>query len=191
MQDPITGRPFKPAYNIPTSFAESVSYETQIREIIRLLENNHWQWAKKQEITDAVAELKKLIAEGDEKTRLRLQAQIDQLHALVIELTSQSQDYDPTQGVFTNSRRAMNNMFRELAIYGARANQMASLTAQQAANWDCLTWAVIGNWVIFGHRAPRATSIQPNPTTPTTQLNVSDLANGVVAAEYFKQGTTA
>lgn len=188
MQDPITGRPFKPAYNIPTSFAEAVSYETQLREILRLLEDNYWQWAKKQEITDAVENLKKMIAEGDETTRQRLQAQIDKLHELVLQLTSQSQDYDPTQGVFTNSRRAMNNMYRELAIYGARANQMAQLTCQQAAEWDCLTWAVIGNWVIFGYRQPRATGVQPESKATVSQLTVSDLADGITQAKYFKQG---
>lgn len=33
--------------------------------------------------------------------------------------------YDPTQGMYVDSKKAMRNMYRELAVFGARVNQVA------------------------------------------------------------------
>lgn len=42
--------------------------------------------------------------------------------------------YDPTQGTYVDSKTAMRNMYRELAVFGARVNQVATKTVDDLAN---------------------------------------------------------
>lgn len=65
--------------------------------------------------------------------------------------------YNVTTGRYEDSKNANRDMYRELAIYGARVDQMASVTAEQAAQHPCLEWTVIGNKTIFGNNEPRVT----------------------------------
>lgn len=65
--------------------------------------------------------------------------------------------YDPTTGRYEDSKNAGRDIYRELAVFGARVDQMATMTADEAAKHDCLTWAVLGNREIFGNEAPRVT----------------------------------
>lgn len=65
--------------------------------------------------------------------------------------------YNPTTGRYEDSKNVDRDMYRELAVFGARVDQMASMTASEAANHDCLTWAVTGNREIFGDDEPRVT----------------------------------
>lgn len=65
--------------------------------------------------------------------------------------------YDPTTGRYEESKNANRDIYRELAVFGARVDQMATMTAKQAADHDCITWAVLGNREIFGNEEPRVT----------------------------------
>ena len=65
--------------------------------------------------------------------------------------------YDPTQGKNVTSREAMRNMYRELAVFGARTSELATIIAAEAAQHTTLETAVIGNKTIFGHNEPRVT----------------------------------
>lgn len=65
--------------------------------------------------------------------------------------------YDPTTGKTEDSKNTNRDMYRELAVFGARVDQMATTTTAQAAQHDCITWAVVGNREIFGHEEPRVT----------------------------------
>lgn len=65
--------------------------------------------------------------------------------------------YDPTTGRYEDSKNTDRDMYRELAVYGARVGQMATMTVGEAADHDCITWAVLGNREIFGHDEPRVT----------------------------------
>ena len=65
--------------------------------------------------------------------------------------------YNPTTGRYEDSKSTDRDMYRELAVFGARVDQMATMTAAQAAQHDCITWAVVGNREIFGHKDPRVT----------------------------------
>lgn len=65
--------------------------------------------------------------------------------------------YNPTTGRYEDSKNTNRDIYRELAVFGARVDQMATMTAQQAAQYDCITWAVLGNREIFGHDEPRVT----------------------------------
>lgn len=65
--------------------------------------------------------------------------------------------YNPTTGRYEDSKNTDRDVYRELAVFGARVDQMATMTAGEAAEHDCLTWAVVGNREIFGNDEPRVT----------------------------------
>nr|DAF30186.1 MAG TPA: hypothetical protein [Caudoviricetes sp.] len=65
--------------------------------------------------------------------------------------------YNPTTGRYECSKNVNRDMYRELAVFGARVDQMATMTAGEAAAHDCLTWAIVGNREIFGNTEPRVT----------------------------------
>ena len=68
--------------------------------------------------------------------------------------------YNPTTGRYEDSENTNRDIYRELAVFGARVDQMATMTPEQAAQHDCLTWAVLGNKAIFGNPEPRVTPRQ-------------------------------
>lgn len=65
--------------------------------------------------------------------------------------------YNPTTGRYEDSKHTDRDMYRELAVFGARVDQMATKTAAEAAQHDCITWAIVGNHDIFGNEGPRVT----------------------------------
>jgi hypothetical protein len=82
---------------------------------------------------------------------------LDDLTAKLDQYQASALTYDPTTGRYGDSKTTDRNMYRELAVFGARVDQMASMTAAEAANHDCITWAVLGNREIFGDDEPRVT----------------------------------
>lgn len=72
-------------------------------------------------------------------------------------LENTSISYNPTRGVYENTRQTNRDIYRELAVFGARVDQLATITAKQAAAHTCLETAVIGNKTIFNHADPRVT----------------------------------
>ncbi len=82
---------------------------------------------------------------------------LDDLTKKVDQYSSSALTYNPTTGRLEDSKNTDRDMYRELAVFGARVDQMATVTAAQAAQHDCITWAVIGNREIFGHEEPRVT----------------------------------
>lgn len=65
--------------------------------------------------------------------------------------------YNPTTGRYEDSRNTDRDMYRELAVFGARVDQMATLTCAQAAEHSNLELAVLGNKTVFGNDEPRIT----------------------------------
>ena len=96
--------------------------------------------------------------------------------------------YDVTQGRYVDSVDAMRNMYRELAVFGARVNQMAQLSAPMAAAHSCLEFAVLGNKTIFHNDEPRITprDVHVDDGEPVNPLTVENLANGVVVNNFMK-----
>lgn len=82
---------------------------------------------------------------------------LDDLTTKVDQYQSSALTYNPTTGRYEDSKHTDRDMYRELAVFGARVDQMATVTAAEAAQHDCITWAVIGNREIFGHEEPRVT----------------------------------
>lgn len=84
-------------------------------------------------------------------------ATLDDLTAKVDQYQISALTYNPTTGRYEDSKNTDRDMYRELAVFGARVDQMATMTAAEAARHDCITWAVVGNREIFGHGEPRVT----------------------------------
>ena len=75
--------------------------------------------------------------------------------------------YDPTQGTYVDSKTAMRNMYRELAVFGARVNQVATKTVGDMAKHRTDETAAVGNLTIFNDATPRVTDPQTgNPYPP-------------------------
>ena len=77
--------------------------------------------------------------------------------------------YDPTQGMYVDSKTAMRNMYRELAVFGARVNQVATKTVDDMAKHRTDEIAAIGNLTIFNDTAPRVTDPQTGTPYPPIQ----------------------
>lgn len=82
---------------------------------------------------------------------------LDDLANKVGQYQTSTLTYNPTTGRYEDSKHTDRDMYRELAVFGARVAQMASMTTAEAAQHDCITWAVVGNREIFGHEEPRVT----------------------------------
>lgn len=87
----------------------------------------------------------------------KLGASLDNVIAQLDKIVETLPVYDPTQGKNVTSREAMRNMYRELAVFGARASELATISVVEAAQHTTLETAVIGNKTIFGHNDPRVT----------------------------------
>lgn len=82
---------------------------------------------------------------------------LDDLAKKVDQYQTSALTYNVTTGRYEDSKNTDRDMYRELAVFGARVNQMATMTAAEAAEHDCITWAVLGNHDIFGNKEPRVT----------------------------------
>ena len=69
--------------------------------------------------------------------------------------------YDVTQGRYVNSAEAMRNMYRELAVFGARVAQIEDMTVEGLAAHTTDEVSAVGNLTIFNDATPRVT----DPTT--------------------------
>lgn len=107
-------------------------------------------------INDNDGKFQATVDEINERTKT-LETIVDNLVEQLSNITANLPTYDPTQGLYVSSQTSHRNLFRELAVFGARANQMATLTAEEAANTSCLEMAVIGNKTVFGNPEPRVT----------------------------------
>ena len=76
--------------------------------------------------------------------------------------------YDVTQGRYVNSADAVRNMYRELAVFGARVAQVENITVDELAAYTTDEVSAVGNLVIFNDATPRVT----DPTTGLTYRGV-------------------
>ena len=87
--------------------------------------------------------------------RSSIDAALDDLAKKVDQYQTSALTYNPTTGQYEDSKNTDRDMYRELAVFGARVDQMATMTAAEAAEHDCITWAVLGNHDIFDNKEPR------------------------------------
>lgn len=140
------------------------------------------EWVKSEsDKTDAeISEIKEHLASVD--------VQLEDIISKLGKLEITNDIYDVTQGRYVDSVDAMRNTYRELAVFGARVNQMAQLSVPMAAAHTCLEFAVLGNKTIFHNDEPRITprDVHVDDGEPVVPLSVEDLANGVVVNNFMK-----
>lgn len=140
------------------------------------------EWVKSEsDKTDAeISEIDKHLASVD--------VQLEDIISKLGKLEITNDIYDVTQGRYVDSVDAMRNMYRELAVFGARVNQMAQLSVPMASAHTCLEFAVLGNKTIFHNDEPRITprDVHVDDGEPVNPLSVENLANGVVVNNFMK-----
>ena len=87
--------------------------------------------------------------------------QIEDILSKLGSLDITSDIYDVTQGRYVNSADAMRNMYRELAVFGARVAQIEDMTVEELAAHTTDEVSAVGNLTIFHDATPRVT----DPTT--------------------------
>lgn len=128
-----------------------------------------------------INEVKQLIA-GFEDQFKRLNRALDDLEKQVGQYEDSDLVYNPTRGQYEDSKHVTRDMYRELAVFGARVNQMAQLDAATASAYTTLEFAVLGNKTIFHRDEPRITprDVHMEDEKPLGSLTVGALANSIV-----------
>lgn len=124
---------------------------------------------------DTLQEYVDQVKEWTEAEADRTDAEISEINAHLTSVDTQLEDiisklgkleitndiYDVTQGRYVDSVDAMRNMYRELAVFGARVAQIENITVEELAAHTTDEVSAVGNLTIFGEATPRVT----NPTT--------------------------
>ena len=90
----------------------------------------------------------------------KVQQQIDDIADKLGNLEVVNDAWNVTKGRYTDSQTAMRDTYRELAVFGARVNQVASLTVKQLAEHTVNEVSAVGNYTIFNNIKPRVTDPQ-------------------------------
>lgn len=139
-----------------------------------------WVKSESDKTDEEISEIKEHLASVD--------VQLEDIISKLGKLEITNDIYDVTQGRYVDSVDAMRNTYRELAVFGARVNQMAQLSVPMAAAHTCLEFAVLGNKTIFHNNEPRITprDVHVDDGEPVNPLSVENLANGVVVNNFMK-----
>lgn len=86
---------------------------------------------------------------------------IEQIQTQIEHIGDTTLIWNVTKGEYTNSKTALRDMYRELAVYGARVTQIANINTDKLSEHRTDETSAIGNLTIFDNTTPRVT----NPTT--------------------------
>lgn len=86
---------------------------------------------------------------------------ISQLQEQIEHIGTTQLVWNVTKGEYTDSKTALRDLYRELAVYGARVTQIANINTDKLAEHRTDETAAIGNLTIFNNNTPRVTK----PTT--------------------------
>ena len=172
----------------PFSYRDTLTVLGYVQEVASHLDELREQLDNlaKDENADIEA-IKQLIAGFNEQFE-RINKTLDDLEKQVGQYEDSGLTYNPTRGKYEDSKNTNRDMYRELAVFGARVNQMAQLSVPMAAAHTCLEFAVLGNKTIFHNNEPRITprDVHVDDGGPVNPLTVENLANGVVVNNFMK-----
>lgn len=75
--------------------------------------------------------------------------------------------WNVTKGEYTNSKTAMRDLYRELAVYGARISQIADINIGKLAEHRTDETPAVGNLTIFNDNTPRVTDTKTGKPYPS------------------------
>ena len=90
----------------------------------------------------------------------KIQQQVDDIVDRLGNLEIVNNAWNVTKGRYTDSQSAMRDAYRELAVFGARVNQITALTVNQLAEHTVDEVSAVGNYTIFKDDNPRVTDPQ-------------------------------
>lgn len=179
----------------PFSYRDTLTVLGYVQEVAEHVDELREQLDNLAKDEDADVEaIKQLIAGFDEQIAgfdeqfERINKTLDDLEKQVGQYEDSALTYNPTRGKYEDSKNTNRDMYRELAVFGARVNQMARLSTPMAAAHTCLEFAVLGNKTIFHNDEPRITprDTHVDDGEPVNPLTVENLANGVVVNNFMK-----
>lgn len=141
----------------PFSYRDTLTVLGYVQEVASHIDELREQLDNLAKDEDADVEAIGRILEGIAAWRDTVDGTLDDLTAKVSQYKTSALTYNPTTGRYEDSKNTDRDMYRELAVFGARVDQMATLTCAQAADHSNLEFAVIGNKTIFGNDDPRIT----------------------------------
>lgn len=138
-----------------------------------------------------VNEIKQLVAGFNDQFK-RLNKAMDDLEKKVGQYEDSDLVYNPTRGQYEDSRHVTRDLYRELAVFGARVNQMAQLDAATASAYTTLEFAVVGNKTIFHDNEPRITPRDRHVEAydPARRFTVKRLAESIVDEQGYVKAET-
>lgn len=75
--------------------------------------------------------------------------------------------WNVTKGEYTDSKTAMRDLYRELAVYGARISQIADINVGKLAEHKTDETPAVGNLTIFNDTTPRVTDTETGKPYPS------------------------
>lgn len=138
-----------------------------------------------------VNEIRQLVAGFNDQFK-RLNKAMDDLEKKVGQYEDSDLVYNPTRGQYEDSRHVTRDLYRELAVFGARVNQMAQLDAATASAHTTLEFAVVGNKTIFHDNEPRITPRDRHVEAydPARRFTVKRLAESIVDEQGYVKAET-
>lgn len=141
----------------PFSYRDTLTVLGYVQEIAGHIDELREQLDNLAKDEDADVDAINGILEEVAKWRSSVDTALDDIERRLDRYQASALTYNPTTGRYEDSKNTDRDMYRELAVFGARVNQMATLTCAQAADHSNLEFAVIGNKTIFGNDNPRIT----------------------------------
>lgn len=141
----------------PFSYRDTLTVLGYIQEVAEHIDELREQLDNLAKDEDADVEAINGILERIAQWRASVDTALDDIEKKLDQYQASALTYNPTTGRYEDSKNTNRDIYRELAVFGARVNQMATLTCAQAAEHSSLEFAVIGNKTIFGNDGPRTT----------------------------------
>ena len=117
-----------------------------------------------QQQANDIAEQLKDYAQSNEQDKTAIRSELGKIQQQIDDITDKLGDFEivndawnVTKGRYTDSQTAMRDTYRELAVFGARVNQIATLTVNRLAEHTVNEVSAIGNYTMFNDNKPRVT----------------------------------
>lgn len=157
-----------PRYPVPVGVPTSVPFTYRDGlTTLQLIECLRCNLGVIQRQANAIAQQLKDYEQSNEQDKTAIRNELDKIQQQVDEIADRLGNLDivndawnVTKGRYTDSQSAMRDTYRELAVFGARVNQIATLTVDQLAKHTVNEVSAVGNYTIFNDNKPRVTNPQ-------------------------------
>lgn len=123
-------------------------------------------------LDEIITDINKTLADYD--TRIKnIEAHINDYALAITQIQEQIEHigntqliWNVTKGEYTDSKSALRDLYRELAVYGARISQIADIDTNKLAEHRTDETPAVGNLTIFNGNTPRVTDTNTGKPYP-------------------------